>query len=206
MNIDEYIIFDWKGDSNIQPLTKSKSKKLYSIFLESKDNRIHEFQKLLGKNIKLDFSENSLDYIWYWLCDEVKKSNFYKNYPPIKDQTTDFINGSYVPPIFRSIANDISIYIAEMWFIKIPELEWKLVLSNSVEGSNHPGITGFPQAVKNFTYPITYYIYKLIYAIAAGYRTSSNRSLIRQYCFKLPEYKGKGLGHLPKLPEDLLQT
>jgi len=168
----EYIIFDWEGETDIKTLPKKEAKERFEYFMQHKDTRVSELQKLLepilyreydvllsdNKNIcvskllkrespikqSLDFSIESIQALNEWIYKEAKKyGESLVNKEEIFTTKKPFYRCNN--KLLRSIATDIAIYITEMMMRKPNNtLYWDMGSSaKTYMARQYPALKGF---------------------------------------------------------------
>jgi hypothetical protein len=166
-NIEQYKIFDWLGNVDLNKLSKKEAKNKFSIFIKNKDNRINELKKIVEPNLYqnhlIKFSDNEiLTFGEYIKLDKPKKMNLdysLKSIQALSDWITeetiayrkevDTIKGFEELDIFdlsdfwKSVATDITIYYMETLKHNFDSnLKW-VIQNEKVMDRNYPAIAGW---------------------------------------------------------------
>lgn len=110
MNIHNYKIFDWKGkitNKEMMVLPKKKANELFEKFTNENQNRMLELEKLVDSEFNLDYSVSSLDYLNIWLFTKINNGDFDKF-------VKRFDEDGEISSFYRSLANDITVYLFEV--------------------------------------------------------------------------------------------
>ena len=203
---NDYKIFDWKGSAYLGGVNIKDGRKYYNYFLSKAEKRTSYFVSFIfGEGVNLDYSVESLDYLNKWLYFQLTKN--YKHNVLVKKigRGRDFIFGDALNSFHRSLVNDVSLYIVEIWKKECEGdfLYWgHIKSSDSVDGYNWPGIKGFPGTNRKYIYPVVFYVYIYVFKILDGKYDCIERCLKDRMLSR--KYKSNGKQSIPNLPNKII--
>lgn len=172
LDIENYNIFDWIGEEELQNLTPKEGKEKFKLFQSRLDTATEELQKLVAPTgLVLDHSRKSLQELNKIIYDEARAFGQSKNFekPILAEDEVNCTKG--IPSLWKSIISDCVIYYSECLNPLLKDVRWESgVTGKRAEDRNWPRLLWTNKDSVIMGNGQTWYFYIYIYRILMGHR------------------------------------